>query len=472
MSLTESRRDPGSYRDPDGSVYRVAGRIFRGVSASKQSVTSSFLDSNFFENSKDRSIVSTKIVEGKNAIEAGLPNHVVAAYPLWLEHKPINLITYPYEWSFLKLKAAAVFHLQLQIDAINAGYQMKDSTAYNVQFRGCSPIFIDILSFEPYQLGSNWMGYRQFCEEFLAPLALNAYRGLDHQAWYRGCLTGIDLGAASSLLPLRSYLSLTILGNIHAQAWARRRIDSSKKTIGLFSRTNGLPKKNLIYLLKSLQDYVGKIEPKAKSYWKNYELENSYEQRANSAKEAYIGDFVRSGRFKTVLDLGCNTGRFSEVALNAGASQVIGLDGDPGALDLATQRADRLGKGFTPLFVNLTNPSPSLGWRLQERSNIYDRLPRVDALICLALIHHLVISGNIPLREFVEWCVNLAPTGVIEFVPRSDPMVIGLLAHRKDIFPDYEEKLLLEAISLIAKVIDVYRIPTSHRVLIKYTTIL
>jgi len=55
------------------------------------------------------------------------------------------------------------------------GISLKDNSAYNIQFVQGWPIMIDTLSFERYEDGKPWVAYRQFCQHFLAPLALMCY---------------------------------------------------------------------------------------------------------------------------------------------------------------------------------------------------------------------------------------------------------------------------------------------------------
>lgn len=465
MSL--EHQSPGSFRDPYGSVFEVNGRVFRGIKEEKALLASKFLDSDFYKSNAKEKIIETKTISSAELVEAGLPTDVVNSYQLWVEHKQVELITYPYEWSFEFLRRAAVFYLALHIEALHNDFQLKDSSSYNIQFIGCNPIFIDTLSFEPYEQGNRWVGYKQFCEHFLAPLALTSYAGVDFNPWIRGSPDGLTIVDASKLLPLKSFLSLTLLGNIHLHALAMSKISSSS-SLTESKKRGEIPKQNLISLMESLKKFIVRLKAPRESYWNSYELKNSYSEEGAKEKEAIVKDFIASQDLKVILDVGCNTGYFSEVALNSGASRVIGLDIDGGAVNLASKRLDSSEKLFTPLLFDFTNPSPSMGWRLKERASLEERLPKIDGVICLALIHHLVIGKNIPIEDFVEWIVGLSPRGIIEFVPKEDEMVIGLLSSREDVFPKYSEEYFIKCLKQYAKIEQILPINNSRRKLILY----
>ena len=455
-------QNKSSFRDPSGSIFEIDDRVFRGIKNSKSEMVKEFLDSNFYKTNAGSRIVKTTIVDNFQLNKLGLSNEIISNFSLWVEHEKIDFITYPYEWSFNFLKTAAIFHLSLQIDAIKSGYQLKDFSSFNVQFIGCEPIFIDLLSFEPYVEGNPWVGYKQFCEHFLSPILLNSYLGVEHQQWLRGSVDGIDLVSVSKLLPFSSYLNPLILGHVHLQARMMKKIDSSTNKKNKH-KNQFLKKNNLIALLESLERGIKKFSSKQKTYWKTYENKNSYVIHANTEKEKFVNNFVSSFNLKTVLDVGCNTGHFSEIAFNAGAKRVIGLDSDGNAIDEASTREKLVNRFFTPLQYDFINPSPSLGWNLEERKSLKDRLPSIDGVICLALIHHLVIGKNIPLKEFINWLLEFGQYTLVEFVPKKDPMVQGLLKYREDVFEDYNEENFINIVSSKATIISTNSISESSR---------
>ena len=144
-----------------------------------------------------------------------------------VEHARIPFVSYPYEWPFGMLKDAALLHLALMRDALAEGFILKDSSPYNVQWRGARPVFIDIPSFEPLGPGEPWVGYRQFCELMLYPLMLQAYRGIDFRPWLRGRIDGIPAEEMRRLLSSRDLLRAGVLLHVVAQSLLQRRYSGS-----------------------------------------------------------------------------------------------------------------------------------------------------------------------------------------------------------------------------------------------------
>ena len=455
-------KNKGSFKDPFGSVFEVSGKILRGVKKSKSKDIENFLKSDFYKSHEDK-IVKTSIIEKENLIKLGLENNLIEQYDLWLEHEKVDFITYPYEWSFEYLKKAAIFHLELQIFSLKAGYQIKDSSAFNVQFIKGKPIFIDILSFVEYVDGDYWLGYKQFCEHFLAPILINSELKINHNPFFRGDLGGIDIKVLSKIMPIKSFFKSLVFFHVHLHAFSMKNIYSnSKKKI----EKKKIKKINLIAMIETIKNKIEKITLKDKTYWSSYENENSYLEASLQKKEEVVFNFVKDYNLKKILDLGCNTGKFSEISFSAGASNVVGLDFDSGAIDLASKKKNLNNKNFTPLVYDFSNPSPSLGWNLKERLPIQDRLKNVDGLICLALIHHLTISNNIPLSDTINYLSKLANFALIEFVPKEDEMVSSLLQNRDDIFFDYDFKNFKKYINENYEILSIKDIPSSTRKLI------
>jgi ribosomal protein L11 methylase PrmA len=388
-------------------------------------------------------------------------------FPVVLEHERIEVISYPFEWPFSLLKRAAELHLEIHLEALGEGFDLSDSSAYNVQFIGTRPLFIDVLSFRRYKEGSYWSGYKQFCEEFLAPLLLTAYRGVPFNDWYRGALSGLDLVSLASLLPLRARFSLQTQMHVFMHARLMRRIKSHEG--GTAGNQRPLPLASLKGILRGMLNFVRSLQPRGleKTYWKDYEFNNSYLPEDSERKRTAVTEFVASAKPKLLLDVGCNSGDFSELSLAAGAGSVVGVDFDQGALEAAVSRADEHGLPLLPIYQDLTNPSASQGWAASERSGFVERV-RPDALVALAVLHHLIIGKNIPLAAAIKWMVDLAPRGLLEFVPKSDSMVQGMLAHRGDIFPDYTEDNFRKALARVARITSEVKSPTSVRSIFIY----
>ncbi|MBO9591149.1 bifunctional 2-polyprenyl-6-hydroxyphenol methylase/3-demethylubiquinol 3-O-methyltransferase UbiG [Devosia sp.] len=434
-----------SFRDPSGHIYSSDGRILRVV-------TPTGLD--YF--SRSHGLLRQMVAEGRlvdfsevNAEGLDFEDNIGVV----LEHPRLDLLSMPYEWSFSLLKAAALFHLDFHMDLLEQGFTLSDASAYNVQFVGVRPIFIDHLSIRPYSEGEFWTGHRQFCEQFLNPLLLRSYFDIAHNAWYRGNLEGIPLSDFSRLLPWHRRLSWRVLSNIVLPAHFQKRTQSERDVpVDLSSRS--LPKAGLLAMLRQLRAWIGSLNPanQTATTWANYAATATYDSEEMAAKKRFVKKFIGEADGGTVIDLGCNTGDYSVAALEAGASSVVGFDFDQQTLDIAYQRALTSGLNFLPLFLDARNPSPAQGWREAERDAFSTRF-KADTVLALAFEHHLAIAHNVPIDQVVHWITKLAPRAIIEFVPKSDPTVQKMLALREDIFASYSEDAFVAALNQVGSIV-------------------
>ena len=387
-----------------------------------------------------------------------------------VEHPTIPFVSYPYEWSFSELKAAALLHLDLQKRALDYGLTMSDASAYNVQFLGPSPTFIDILSFRPYREGEFWLGHRQFCEQFINPLLLRAYLGIPHNSWYRGSLEGIPPSEIGRLLPWwRKFSSWNVFSHVFLQAKAQSWATNQGQGQPSITTTKRLPREAYSLILGQLQRWIRRLSPKgsAVSTWSDYVDTRTYSDDEVQAKRNFVDEFVRRVKPQMLWDVGCNTGEYSQIAIDAGAGRVIGFDFDQGVLDVAFTRAVEERLDFLPLFLDAANPSPGQGWKEKERKGIQERA-EADALIALAFAHHLTIGRNIPIDQVAEWLTSMAPVGIVEFVQKDDPTVQQMLRDRDDIFPNYTEETFLSCIQRHARIVKMSSVSSSNRKLIWY----
>ncbi len=386
-----------------------------------------------------------------------------------LEHPRLPFVSYPYEWGFAALRAAALRHLDVQLEALAADVSLSDSSAYNIQFVGSEPTFIDHLSFRPYSPGEYWAGHGQFCQQFLNPLLLRAHCGVAHNNWYRGSLEGIDVIELSRLLPWsRKYLSWGTLTHVTLQAKLQVQVRNRERAVRAVAQ-RGLPKPAFGNMLKSLHAWISTLTPADvdRTVWGDYANRNSYSEAEAQAKRAFVHDMVAQTKPGLLWDLGCNTGDYSKAALEAGARYVVGFDFDQQALDKAYLRARAESLKFLPLYFDAANPSPAQGWLQSERMGLRERSP-ANALLALAVVHHLAIARNAPLEQVVGWLMDSAPAGIIEFVPKTDPMVQELLKLRSDIFPDYTEERFLDCIRQRGEIVRQSVVSSSGRLLVWY----
>ncbi|WP_119302977.1 class I SAM-dependent methyltransferase [Dongia deserti] len=454
-------RDPGSFRDPSGAVYRSGDRILRTVMPGNASeVYRAARESGLFKDLAERGY----LLPFEEMEVPALQSMTGAAHVLASARLPF--ISYPYEWSFALHRKAALLHLDLHLAALERGFDLSDASAYNVQFQGSSPIFIDHLSLRPYRDGAVWTGHRQFCMQFLNPLLCHTLLKIAPNTLFRGSLEGIEPEVLAPLLPFRSKLSWTVLTHVVMQAALQRRASGRRAaTIGRL-RSVSVSKVAFVGMLQGLRRAIIAMKVlSGATVWSDYAQSNSYGAAEADAKRRFVSEMVAKVRPRMLVDLGCNTGDYSDAALEAGAGRVIGFDFDHGALNLAAARAEAKKLDFLPLWLDAANPSPNQGWGQSERLGLSERL-NADAIIALALVHHLAISRNIPLDAVVDWIVGLAPMGVIECPDKSDPMVQQLLALREDIFADYDHEHFVAHVARRARIVRQERLGQGGRLLV------
>lgn len=442
--------EAGSYRDPNAQVHRMDDRVFRVLRPVAKEAFNALHKTAFYKQMVD----SGRLIDSKSIPNPGLTS--VKKDDLVIEHPVIPLISYPYEWPFLMLKTAALHHIDLQIEALNAGFVLSDASAYNIQFKSNSPIFIDVTSIRPYKDCEPWLAHNQFCESFLAPLVLQARLGVSYQSWYRGNMEGIPVPEVSKLLRIRDYFSPTLLSHIVLPAALSRKEKRNLRLTAVKNASKGLPRSRYAAILQQLRHFIESLSPKGveASTWAHYSAENTYLPHETKKKLSVVRSFCQEYRPTSIVDIGCNDGLYSACASQNGASMVIGLDADQGALHRAYLRSCAENLPFTPLYTDLTNPSPNQGFAEVERKSLKERLGFVDAVIALAVIHHLVIGRNIPLVRAVAWIVSFGGSGLIEFVPKDDQTIEEMLALREDIFPDYTRDNFVDALERHAKILS------------------
>jgi ribosomal protein L11 methylase PrmA len=440
--------DAGSFRDPNGRVLIRDRRVFRLLSAAGAADFQAATQSGLFKALQERGWLQPfRTADDQTTRELGVDAALV------LEQEALPLVTYPYEWSFSLLRQAALHHLDVQMLALEHGIAMSDASAFNVQFVGTRPVFIDLTSFKPYREGDYWIGHQQFLNQFLNPLLLSESLGVPFSAWFRGNLAGIPTVDLQRLLPLRKRCSWRMLANVELPAYFQRRALKQQRGGGTPPARRPFPRAAYLATLQQLRGWIAGMRTKsAISTWSGYEQEHTYSDAEHDAKRAFIRTFVDTHRPDTVLDLGCNQGEYAEIALRAGARRVIGFDADLPVLDAAFQRAQAQALDFLPLYLDAANPSPNQDWNQTERQGLHERV-NADATYALAFLHHIVIGSTIPLDAAVSWLVGLAPRGVIEFVAKSDPTVHRMLALREDVFPHYTEPEFVRCLSNKAQIV-------------------
>gem|GEM_PF-14738 len=505
--MNRQKTHSASFRDPAGFVFTRDGTLYRQINVAGRADYDAAVATGLYDELIRRGLmIQHHKVDGLEGFNPD-PNRYKIIQP-----EPVPFISYPYEWTFAQLRDAALLTLEIQRTALAHGMILKDASAYNLQFIGTKPIFIDTLSFAKYQTGNTWEGYKQFCEHFIAPLALATYSSPKILRSLRVYLDGIPLALTCSLLPKKARWSRGLLAHLYMHNASQRRHQAggqttstkldlrkappspdqiwstancfssldvstdtslSDKTIGTNPDVpwkQGILRKSskakqrkmsrlaLDGLLSSLERTVKKLKaPRAQTEWGDYYEFTNYTQAAFDDKKKLIAQLLKQIKpFPNVVwDVGANNGEFSELAARQGA-YTVAFDIDETAVtrNYQTQRDKKLQPLLLPLVQDLTNPSPDLGWAHAERMSLVRRGP-ADVVLALALIHHLAIGNNLPLAQIAAFLHQIGRHVIIEFVPKADSKVQLLLASRKDIFDIYDAEHFEAAMSkhfdLVAK---------------------
>jgi hypothetical protein len=424
MSKTEQLS--ASFRDPSGFLFTDNGILYRQINRAYSNDYARLMDSGLY----DRLVKASLLIPHVEADHA--PAESDAAFKV-IQPERVPFISYPYEWSFSQLKDAALATLSIQKRAMKLDMSLKDASAYNIQFMRGKATLIDTLSFEVYKEGEPWVAYKQFCQHFLAPLALMAYRDVRLSQLLRVYIDGVPLDLASELLPAKTKFNFGLLTHIHIHAGAQKRY--SDKVVA--PRKGGMSGQALTGLIESLENTIRKLTWKpAGTEWGDYYENTNYTNSAFEHKKQLVKEWSAEKKPALVWDLGGNTGVFSREATSSGAF-TVSFDIDPAAVEQNYRTVKtKKDQNILPLVLDLTNPSPALGWDNSERDSFGARGP-VDMALALAVIHHLAISNNVPLPQLANFFAARCTWLVIEFVPKSDSQVQKLLTSREDIFPNY-----------------------------------
>ncbi len=350
-----------------------------------------------------------------------------------LSPEKIGFISFPYEWSASQWKEAVLSFLKINTICLEYGMILKDATPFNFTFYQGRCVFFDSLSFALYEEGKPWIAYRQFCESMLAPLSLIYF---NHPSWagmFQSNINGWPLSFVSSNLPLRTWINLPVLFHIHWHAGFQK--EENKKI-----EKSGFTKEKLLMLWGMMEKSIRKWKlHKTQKNWINYYATDIQSNEYLQSKTRAITQWLEEIKPETVIDLGANNGMFSVIASRY-AKAVIAVEADYACIeklrhDIRTQGI----LNIETVVADITQPAPGLGWNNAEREPLFQRL-RGDMVLVLALIHHLCITANIPMKFVAELFSNLTTKYLlIEFVPRSDKKVVQMLSNREDIFDGYTE---------------------------------
>ena len=428
----------GSFRDPAGFVFTRDGVLYRQVNESFRENFEALKTSGLYDALTERGL----LIRHEEVDEAPADPSVSAVV---IRPERVPFISYPFEWAPGQLRAAAVATLEAQKVAMEHGMSLRDASAYNIQFVGGRPVLIDTLSFEPLVEGRPWVAYRQFCQHFLAPLALISQVDVRLNQLSRAHIDGVPLDLASAILPGSTKLKPGLAIHVHAHASSQKKHAADEHAA---SKARPFSKQAFSNLIENLLSVVKKQtwDPPESAWRDYYAAKESYSDESLQHKEELVAKMLAEVSPSSVWDLGANTGRFSRIAAESGAT-VAAIEMDPSAVELNWREVETNGDtAVLPLWIDLSNPTPSQGWAHTERPSLAERGP-ADVAMALAVVHHIAIGNNVPLPDIAEYFSHLCERLIVEWIPKEDPMVVRLLASREDIFADYSQDSFEAAIA-------------------------
>ncbi len=451
------KNDPASFKDDAGKVFYFEDRIFRTINNTYSNEYEYLKKNNIYESLIEKKFL-IKSWEVNNDISKEININSKNIYKI-LEHENLRYWTYPYEWTFSQLKKAAIFHLDFQLILLQNNISLKDASAYNIQFKDNKPIFVDTLSLEKLDENIPWKGHKQFCEEFLNPLVFSSYFNIPFNETYKGNLNGISNNNIIKLLGYKIYLSFSLLINVYLTEFLSNSSGGSKKT------KKRSYKQSQIFLIKNLKKYISKlVYKKNKSSWSNYSNKNSYTNVSELEKENILKKYLLKERPNSLVDIGCNDGKYSFIAKDLDVKKIISLDFDMQCLERINIENNNI---ITPLYVDLSNLPAGNGWNGIEKKSFMERF-NFDFSISFALIHHLAISKNIPLEEIIKFIIKLSKKGLIEFIPLEDRMVKQMTRFINKSYDYYNFENFIKILKSHCNQIEIHDLKESKRKIIYY----
>lgn len=449
----ESKRNSSSFRDPSGYVFVEDNRVKRIINPIYFDQYEQLTSSGFYQKLFDKKYL--------------IPHRELSKTDskIIIEASKIPFINYPYEWSFLQYKHAALLTLKIQKFCLEHNFTLKDASAFNITFHEGKPIFLDTLSFDFYQENNPWLAYKQFIMHFLGPLVLTKYFGHEHLKTLSQNLEGISLQKTAQLLPFKSYFSASILTNIHLLARYDKKYESDKKTL-----SNNLSKAAQLKLIDGLYDFILNLSVNEKTEWDHYYNQINYNDAAYQFKKEFTKDWFLSIKGKSLIDIGGNDGTFSR-ELKEIAKLIIVADVDPNAVEQNYRQVlKNKEKLILPIVADALNPSANYGFNNQERYSFIDRVKEsnLDGCLALAVIHHITLSGNIPFSLSAKFFSKMAENLLIEFPTRADSWVQFLLDSKREFkahFDFYTEKNFEKEYAVYFEIVKKEKIDSSERIL-------
>jgi hypothetical protein len=447
----QTERHPSSYRDPSGFLFFHAEVLYRQVDQSYRDDYDLLMGSGFYASLSEKQLL-VKHDELKQNFTGD------ASWYMTLKPDHIPFISYPYEWCFNMLREGALLTLDIALESMRFGMMLKDASAYNVQLHGGRMQFLDTLSFTKYNEAQPWIAYRQFCEHFLAPLALMHYLKQPLQQLFLAYPEGIPLHLARRMLPARSKFNLNHYLHLHLHGKMASQNSSSQQ--GTAKPFSIVKMKNL---LTSLKEAVSSLKMEERSgVWSDYYNEARQRDDYVEQKKALVTKFLQRGPITTAIDVGANEGTFTEL-LSQQHIYTIAADLDHYSINKLYRRINMSGiQNVHPVVMDFSHPSPAIGVNNTERDAFINRV-NVDLVLALAVIHHLSIGRNIPFDAVCAMFRSMGKTLIIEFIPKEDEKIKLMLSGKQDVYDWYDKAAFINSFKKQFEVVAEQQIGSSGR---------
>ena len=443
--------EPGSYKDPSGAIFYYNDKIYRWVSSGVSQFYQNLVAGAFFQN-----LVHSNFIVPTWPVDLSDEPQVVKAYGdkvAYFEHERLDFISFPHEWPFAMLIDAALHILELQYQLLKNNLSLKDATPYNIQFRNTRPLFIDLCSIENISHNGIWIAYNQFCQTLLYPLLNFSLNLTDPRGIYLTRMNGLTLKESVQTIGFRPFFRYGMIFDylipaIIVKLGTHKIIDITKKDL-VIDKTLSNSANLQLHTVRRLKKAIKKIDLKTGSNdWQKYRQKCSYADEDYAIKKAFIENFLKTSNVKKVIDLGCNLGDFSILAAKKGC-HVTAVDSDHDCVNSLYLLSKQNEYRILHLWMDITNPSPSIGWQNTERPDFLSRYKgRFDCVFALALIHHLMITNRIPLAEIASLFRKLTSRYLlIEYIGPADSMFCELLKYRNEDYSDFNMKHFEETMS-------------------------
>ncbi len=422
--MTSNKRHPSSFRDPSGYIFNKNGVVKRLIKPVYFKQYTSLKETGFFDKLFQNQLLIPHKEERSSATE------------IVLVPEQIPFITYPYEWSFLQYKEAALLTLKIQKFALEHGYTLKDASAFNVTFHNGQAMFIDTLSFDFYKDNEPWRAYKQFIGHFLGPLLLAHYHGSQSLNLLSNFIDGIPISMLSSMLPFKTRLNPFLYSNVHLLSKFEKKHNDDDH--GDFKKQTHLSKKAQLNIVTALYGYIKKLTLSEHSEWGDYYNKTNYSHDAFTSKSSIINKWIKSLEPLTIIDVGGNDGKFIR-QIGHNFTQALVCDIDSNAVDFNYKTAKvNHEKNIQPFVLDVLNPTADIGFNNEERASFIKRIKKFnpDVTMALAVIHHMTLTGNIPFNMSAQFFASFSRFLIIEFPTRKDSWVKRLLDVKRD-FKDH-----------------------------------